>query len=107
MPENGVLPEPPAPKQEPRKSGAVVAGRILRRVEPVYPVVAKQARITGTVVVEVSVDELGNVSSARAQSGPQPLRAASVAAALRWKFQPATLNGAPVRTVSRIIFNFK
>jgi protein TonB len=107
LPESGALPEPPPPNQIPRKSSEVIAGRILRRVEPEYPTVAKQARITGTVVVEISVDEQGNVSSARAQSGPQPLRAASLAAALRWKFQPSTLNGRPVRSISRIIFNFK
>jgi protein TonB len=107
LPQSGPLPEPPAPKQELRKTSQVIAGRILRRVEPEYPPIAKQARVTGTVVVEVSVDEQGNVSSARVQSGPQPLRAASVAAAMRWKFQPSTLNGAPVRTISRLVFNFK
>src|SRR6185295_12041608 len=52
-----------------RKSGGVFQGSAVRRVEPVYPPLAKAARISGAVVVEVTVDEQGVVFAARALSG--------------------------------------
>jgi protein TonB len=84
-----------------------VIGGTLKRVDPVYPVQARQARLTGAVTVEVMINEQGNVSSARALSGPMALRDAAVGAARAWKFKPSTLGGVPVPTTTNIIFNFK
>ena len=89
-----------------RKSGGVLQESADRRVEPTYPPLAKAARITGSVVVEVLVDEQGNVSAARAISGHPLLKDAAVSAARGWKFKPTLLAGSPVRVIGTLTFNF-
>jgi protein TonB len=76
-------------------------------VDPVYPPAAKQARLGGAVAVEVNINEQGNVTSARAISGPAILRSSAVMAAQGWKFKASTLGGVPVKTTTTIVFNFK
>jgi protein TonB len=75
-------------------------------VQPEYPAVAKSARIQGAVVVEIVIDEQGQVISARAVSGPALLQQAAVSAARRWTFKPTILNGQPVKVSGAITFNF-
>lgn len=100
------LPTCPQPKII-RKAGGMFLGGAARRVEPKYPPDARNARIFGSVVVEVTVDEAGRVISARALSGPVELRSAAVDAAKRWKFYPTTMpSGVPVRVIGTITFNF-
>jgi protein TonB len=99
-------PPPLPPPQAIRKSGGVVRGKVLKRVEPTNPTAA-MSRITGTVVVEVLVNEQGNVASARALSGHPVLQNAALSAARRWKFEPSKLNGTVVQATGQITFNFK
>ena len=106
-------PPPPPPeekKPEPpkiiRKSGGVLQGSATRKVEPTYPPLAKAARVNGQVVVEVTVDEQGNVISARALNGHPLLKDAAVNAAKGWKFSPTMLTGVPVKVIGTITFNF-
>ncbi len=106
-----VAPEPkPEPKPEPpkmiRKSGGVLAGEATKRVEPTYPPLAKAARVSGAVVVEVIIDEGGGVVSARAVSGHPLLRDPAANAARGWRFKPTLLSGQPVKVVGTITFNF-
>jgi TonB family protein len=96
----------PASAQVIRKSGGVLVGSALRRAEPIYPPLAKAARVSGAVVVEVTVDEEGDVLSARALSGHPLLKESAAAAARGWKFTPTTLQGTPVKVVGTITFNF-
>jgi TonB family protein len=110
---NSSSPSPPAPpekKDEPpkiiRKAGGVMQGTAIRRVEPTFPPLAKAARVSGSVVVEVTVDEQGNVISARAISGHPLLSDAAVSAARGWKFAPSTLAGEPVKVIGTLTFNF-
>lgn len=88
------------------RSGGALTGSAIRRVEPSYPPMARAARVTGTVVVEVTIDEQGNVIAAKAISGPPLLKAAAVAAARGWKFTPTQLSGVPVKVKGTITFNF-
>ena len=81
-------------------------GSVVRRIEPGYPEIAKRIKVSGTVVVEIVIDEQGNVVSARALSGNILLNAAAVSAARNWKWKPTILNGAPVKVVGTISFNF-
>jgi TonB family protein len=62
--------------------------------------------VTGSVVVEVVVDEKGIVLSARAISGHVLLRAAAESAARGWRWNPTILNDVPVQVVGTITFNF-
>lgn len=89
-----------------RKSGGVVSGEATRKTEPRYPSRARAAGISGTVIVEVNVDESGNVVSAQALSGHPLLRDAAVSAAHGWKFNPTKVSGSPVKVVRTITFNF-
>lgn len=90
-----------------RKTGSVLQGSAIRRVEPAYPPLAKAARISGSVVVEVTVDEEGSVIGARTLSGHPLLKEAAVTAARGWKFKQTTLDGRPVKVLGTITFNFK
>jgi len=90
-----------------RKSGGVLQASATRRVEPAYPPLAKAAHISGSVVVEVTIDESGDVQAAQAISGHPLLKDAAVNAARGWKFQPTTLSGAPVKVIGAITFNFQ
>ncbi|MEW6127483.1 MAG: M56 family metallopeptidase [Acidobacteriota bacterium] len=106
-PEPTLPPLPPAPPDGVRKSGGVLQGAVIHRVNPVYPETAKSAKITGTVSVEVTIDEQGEVISARATSGHPMLRDAAVDAARQWRFNPATLRGEPVKVSGTLTFNFQ
>jgi len=90
-----------------RKSGGVFQASAVRRVEPVYPPLAKAAQVSGSVVVEVTVDETGAVSEARALSGHPLLKDPAVAAARGWAFTPTKLEGVPVKVIGTITFNFE
>lgn len=68
---------------------------LLRPEDPEYPPEAKAARVQGTVVVEMVIGPDGIPRSTKALSGPQELRGASEGYCLRWKFNPAKLNGVP------------
>lgn len=88
-------------------STPVLQAKAIRRAEPVYPISARRARITGAVVVEVLIDESGSVIRARAICGPDLLVNAAVEAARRWRFTPTTVSGSPVKVIGIIKFNFR
>jgi protein TonB len=58
------------------------------------------------VIVEVTIDEQGDVANARALDGPEELREAALEAARRWKFVPTSLGGTPVKVIGTITYNF-
>ncbi len=102
-------PPPPPPKPTPPRapiSGGVLNGRAISLPKPQYPAIAKQARASGTVVVQVTIDENGNVISASAVSGHPLLQAVSVAAARQARFSPTKLSGQPVKVTGVITYNF-
>jgi len=90
-----------------RKVSTVLQGSATRRVQPVYPILARNARVSGQVVVEVTIDEEGNVIGARALSGHALLKQVSLDAAFGWKWRPTLLNGVPVKVIGTITFNFQ
>jgi len=100
----------------------VVQGQATRQVAPEYPRSAKEYHITGTVTVEITIDETGRVTAANAIGGrfnrpmnvsedktrqiiPQ-LNKAAVEAALKWRFEPTRLSGVPVKVIGSVTFNF-
>jgi protein TonB len=89
-----------------RKSEGPLQGSAIKKVEPAYPRLAVTTGTAGSVVVEVLIDERGNVVSARALSGHALLRDAAVTAARGWRWKPTTLNGVPVQVMGTITFNF-
>lgn len=102
-------PPPEAPKPTPPKapiSGGVLNGKAVHLVQPSYPQIARQAHASGTVVVQVLIDENGTVVSAHAISGHPLLQAVAVAAARASKFSPTKLSGQPVKVNGVIQYNF-
>jgi protein TonB len=103
-------PPPPAPTPKPTPhapiSGGVLNGKAVRLVQPPYPAIARSAHASGQVVVQVLIDENGNVVAAHATSGHPLLQAAAVGAARSSKFTPTKLSGQPVKVNGVIIYNF-
>lgn len=102
-------PPPDAPKPTPPRapiSGGVLNGKAISLPKPPYPPIARAARASGTVVVQVLIDENGNVVSANAVSGHPLLQGAAVSAARQAKFSPTKLSGQPVKVTGVIQYNF-
>jgi len=101
-------PPPPKPAATPHApiSGGVLNGKAVHLVQPPYPPIARSAHASGQVVVQVLIDENGNVVAAHATSGHPLLQAAAVAAARSSKFTPTKLSGQPVKVNGVIIYNF-
>ena len=86
--------------------GGVLNGKALELPKPAYPPIARAAHASGTVVVQVLIDEAGYVIAAHAVSGHPLLQAAAVAAAREAKFAPTRLSGEPVKVTGVIQYNF-
>ncbi|MBX7169591.1 MAG: energy transducer TonB [Pyrinomonadaceae bacterium] len=87
-------------------NGGVVNGKAISLPAPEYPPAAKAVGASGSVNVEVLVDENGDVISAKALSGHALLQPAAVNAAKQAKFQPLTLNGQKRKFTGIIVYNF-
>jgi TonB family protein len=103
-------PPPPKPTPAPRNaapiSGGVLNGKAISLPRPPYPPIAKAARASGTVTVQVTIDESGKVISARAVGGHPLLQQAAVQAAYGARFSPTQLSGQPVKVTGVITYNF-
>jgi periplasmic protein TonB len=91
-------PPPPKPKQTGplRVGGNVQAARIVNRVQPVYPPLARQTRISGTVRLHAIIGKDGTVQQLEVLSGHPLLQQAALDAVRQWRYQPTLLNGDPV-----------
>ena len=87
-------------------NGGLLNGKALYLPKPDYPAEAYNAKASGTVVVQVTIDEQGGVVAAHAVSGHPLLQAACVAAARQARFSPTTLMGEPVKVNGVITYNF-
>jgi TonB family protein len=87
-------------------SGGVLQGTAIHKVQPPYPPIAKAARASGAVQVQVGVNEAGYVIDATVLSGHPLLREAAVEAAKQWQFKPTELGGTPVKVQGVLTFNF-
>ena len=102
-------PPPPAATPTPPRapiSGGVLNGKAISLPKPAYPPIARAAHASGTVTVQVLIDENGNVVSAKAVSGHPLLQAVAVAAARQARFSPTKLSGQPVKVTGVIQYNF-
>lgn len=106
---NTRVPSPPTPTKPPADaiSGGVLNGKAVDLPKPEYPASARAAHASGTVVVQVLVDESGDVMTAQATSGQPLLRQAAVAAAKQAHFAPTKLAGRPVKVSGVLTYNFE
>src|SRR5712672_4306450 len=101
---------PPAPRpvqKTVRVGSHIKPPRQTYSADPVYPPLARESHIWGTVVVDAVIDEHGNVVQARVVSGHPLLMDAALKAVLLWKYEPTTLNGQPVSVELQVQVHFK
>ncbi|MDT5155963.1 MAG: periplasmic protein TonB [Acidobacteriota bacterium] len=112
----GAAPAPtpkPAPAPTPRQNtgpislpSTIISSKTIEKPAPPYPIIARTAGVQGPVAVQIVVDELGHVISAKATSGNPLLQGAAVQAAYKARFTPTLLSGQPVKVTGSITYNF-
>jgi protein TonB len=85
----------------------VSEGLLLAPIRPVYPAIARAARVEGTVVVEAVISRVGRIESLRVVSGPEMLRRAALDAIQEARYRPYRLNGEAVDVETTITVNFR
>jgi len=107
-----ILPDdPPPPPPQPRENRVLRISKVLNSQalslpKPIYPPLAKQIRLQGTVNVQVLIDENGRVVSAQALGGPPMLITEAKKAALQARFSPTMIGDQAVKVSGVIVYNF-
>jgi protein TonB len=104
-------PPPPAVKKEaaPQRikvGGAVIAASIINKTPPVYPQLAKSARVQGVVHLAAIISKDGTIQELHSLGGPALLIQAAMDAVKTWRYKPTMLNGEPVQVETTIDVNF-
>src|ERR1700678_951156 len=94
-----------ATPQRVRVSAGVTSGLLVRKVNPTYPPLARQARISGTVVLRAVIGKDGSIQNLSLVSGHPMLAPAAIDAVKQWKYKPYLLNGEPVEVDTEIQVN--
>jgi len=87
-------------------SWGVSKGMLIAPIQPVYPAIARAARVEGTVIVEAVISRVGAIESLHVVSGPPMLQGAEIDAIRRARYKPYRLNGEPteVQTMITVVF---
>ncbi len=103
-----VAPPPPKPAAPTRvkQGGNVTAASIITQTRPLYPPLARQARIQGNVVLHAIIDKDGKVAQLEVISGHPLLVQSALDAVKQWRYKPTTLNGDPVEVDTTITVTF-
>lgn len=99
-----ILSPPPAVHQV--RVSHIMEGNLIHRVQPVYPPLARQARIQGTVVLRAIISRDGRIENLQVLSGHPMLVPAAIEAVRQWRYQPYILNDQPVEVETQITVNF-
>jgi protein TonB len=88
-------------------SAGVSAGMLLQKTVPVYPPIARAARVSGTVVLQATISKTGSIQDLHVVNGPAMLQGAALDAVRQWRYRPYLLNGDPVEveTTINVIFS--
>ena len=84
----------------------MLQGSLVRRVEPVYPPIARTARVEGPVVLEAIISKEGTMKNLRLISGHPLLVPAAIEAVSQWRYKPYLLNGEAIEVETQITVNF-
>jgi len=95
-----------ATPQRVRVSQGVSQGLLVRKVQPAYPPLARQARIQGAVVLQAEISKDGAIENLRLISGHPMLAPSAIEAVKQWCYKPYFLNGEPVAVETQITVNF-
>jgi periplasmic protein TonB len=101
--------QPPPQRPTPslvRVGGDIKPPRLLSKIEPIYPPLAQDARIQGTVELDAVINPEGDVVKIHAVDGPALLIPAAIAAVKQWKYDPTYLNGQAVSLAMEVTVSF-
>lgn len=101
-----VLPVVPAPVVRAVRTSSMLEGNLIRRVQPVYPPLARTARIQGPVVLYAVISRAGTIDNLRVLSGHPLLVPAAIEAVRQWRYRPYILNSEPIEVETQITVNF-
>jgi TonB family protein len=87
--------------------GQAKAPQLIVSSAPIYPTMARQARVEGQVTIEAVIDANGKLTNMTVVSGPALLQQAAIDSLRTWKYQPGYLNEKPVPTKTSITVNFR
>ncbi|MGA3161704.1 MAG: TonB family protein [Terracidiphilus sp.] len=87
-------------------SAGVAGGLLLQKTSPVYPQIAREARVSGTVVIQATISKTGALENLRVVSGPTMLRQSALDAVKTWRYKPYLLDGQPVDVETTVSVNF-
>lgn len=99
--------QPPPPSQPIVVGGDVRPPWLLRQVQPVYPAIARGARIQGDVVLRALLDADGRVRQVEVIKGHALLVPSALKAVRQWRYQPTYLNGYPVPVLLEVVVKFR
>jgi protein TonB len=102
----GGLPSEPPPVTPVRVGGNIKEPRKLKHVDPEYPLLAKQARVKGIVVIEAVIGADGRVKDAKVLRSVALLDAPALAAVRQWVYTPTLYNGVPVPVIMTVTVRF-
>jgi protein TonB len=88
------------------RTSSMLQGNLIRRVEPVYPPLARRARVEGAVEVAAVISKAGTIENMRVLSGHPLLVHAAIEAVSQWRYRPYILNGEPVEVETQITVRF-
>jgi protein TonB len=80
--------------------------QVVSRVDPSYPLLAKQMKVQGAVILEALISKTGSIQGIQVLSGPAILSEAAREAVKQWHFKPYYQDGRPVETEARVTVNF-
>ena len=100
------VPPPPAPTIRTFRTSSILEGSLIRRVQPVYPPLARSVRVQGAVVLAALIGKEGTIENLRLVSGHPMLVPAAIAAVSQWRYRPYILNGEVIEVETQITVNF-
>lgn len=109
IPFNGTraLPVAPAPATVRQfRTSSMLQGSLIRRVEPMYPPLARTARIQGPVILAAVISKAGAIENLRLISGHPMLVPAAIQAVSQWRYKPYILNDEAIEVETQITVNF-
>jgi periplasmic protein TonB len=101
-----ILPKPPAPVARPVIVSHMMEGNLIYKPQPLYPPLARSARIQGAVVLRAIISKTGTIENLQVLSGHPMLVHAAIDAVSQWRYRPYVLNGDPIEVETQVTVNF-
>jgi periplasmic protein TonB len=101
-----LVPPPPKPVARPPRISTMMEGNLIYKVQPIYPPLARTARIQGAVHLRAVISRTGAIENLQAMDGHPMLVGAALDAVRQWRYRPYILNGDPVEVETQVTVNF-